>query len=102
MEFTRLDFEISWEISFPFPFFLFFFFNFFVASQGLWDLSSPSGIAPGPLAVEAQNLNHWTARNIPHHCLLGAGDLLSSFMGAQIGKNSVQAELHPESLLYLT
>ena len=32
----------------------------------LWDLSSPKqGLNPYPLAVEAWNLNHWTAREVP-------------------------------------
>ena len=31
-------------------------------SHGLWDLSSPTRDQIQPLAVEAQSLNHWTAR----------------------------------------
>ena len=34
--------------------------------HGLWDLSSKSGIAPGPSAMKAQSPNHWTFREFPH------------------------------------
>ena len=30
-----------------------------------WDISSLTGIEPLPPAVEAQNINHWTAREVP-------------------------------------
>ena len=30
--------------------------------HGLQDLSSLTGTEPAPLAVKAQSLNHWTAR----------------------------------------
>ena len=86
MEFTRLEFKISCEISFLFPIF---FFPFLLLHRACGILVPRPGVAPGPSAVEVQSLNHWTARKVSHHCLLGAGDLLSSFMGPQIGKNSV-------------
>lgn len=35
------------------------------ASGDLWDLSSPPGLEPGPLAVKAQSLSHLTARELP-------------------------------------
>ena len=33
--------------------------------SSLWDLSSPTGIELTLPALEAQNLNHWTAREVP-------------------------------------
>jgi len=30
----------------------------------MWNLSSQAGIEPGPLALEAQSLNQWTAREV--------------------------------------
>ena len=43
-----------------------FFPSFFLAiSWGMWDLSSP-GIEPALEALEAQSLNHWTARKVPY------------------------------------
>ena len=33
--------------------------------HSMWDLSSLPGIEPVSPAVEAQNLNHWTAREVP-------------------------------------
>ena len=32
---------------------------------GIWDFSSQPGIKPEPPALEAQSLNHWTARRVP-------------------------------------
>ena len=32
---------------------------------GMWDLPQP-GIKHVPLAVEAQSLNHWSAREVPY------------------------------------
>ena len=32
----------------------------------MWDPSPPSGIEPVPPAEEAQILNHWIAREVPH------------------------------------
>ena len=34
------------------------------ALQGMQDLSFQPGFTPMPTAVEAQNLNHWTTREI--------------------------------------
>ena len=33
--------------------------------HGTRDLSSPTGLEPGPPAVEAWSPNHWTAREFP-------------------------------------
>ena len=30
----------------------------------MWNLTSQAGIEPGPLALEAQSLNQWTAREV--------------------------------------
>ena len=30
----------------------------------MWNLSSQAGIEPGPLALEVQSLNQWTAREV--------------------------------------
>ena len=32
----------------------------------IWDLVPWPGIEPGPSALEAQNLNHWTTRKVPY------------------------------------
>ena len=40
-------------------------FFFFFWPGGMWDLSSPPVLKPPPPAVEAQSLNHWTAREVP-------------------------------------
>ena len=42
-----------------------FFFSFMAAPQDMWDLSSPTRNQTQPPAVEAQSLNHWTAREVP-------------------------------------
>ena len=46
---------------------VYYFFFFFLVSVGRasWHVRSKPGIEPTPLAVEAQNLNHWTAREVP-------------------------------------
>ena len=31
----------------------------------MWDLSSPTRDQPMPSSVDAQNLTHWTAREVP-------------------------------------
>ena len=31
----------------------------------MWDLNPQPGIEPVPFALEAQSLNHWTAREVP-------------------------------------
>ena len=41
------------------------FFFFLAAPCGMWDLSSRLRIEPVPPALEAQSLNHWTAREVP-------------------------------------
>ena len=48
-----------------FFFFFFFFLNVLAAPCGMQDLSSQPGMEPVPPAVEAQGLNHWTAREVP-------------------------------------
>ena len=40
-------------------------FLFSAPPHGMWDLSSPTRDQPVPPAVEAQSLNHWTARKVP-------------------------------------
>ena len=35
-------------------------------SCSIWDLVPWPGIEPGPSALEAQNLNHWTTRKVPY------------------------------------
>ena len=35
--------------------------------HGLWDLSSPRGIEPGPSAVKAWSPPHWIVRGFPEH-----------------------------------
>ena len=32
----------------------------------MWDLVPRPGIEPGPPALAAQSLNHWTAREVPN------------------------------------
>ena len=46
---------------------LFFFFNLFALglSCGMWDLVPGPGIKPVPPVLGAQNLNHWTIREVP-------------------------------------
>ena len=34
-------------------------------SWGMWDLVPWSGMEPGPLALGAQSLSHWTTRGVP-------------------------------------
>ena len=46
-------------------FFLFFVFFFLAVPHGIWDLSSQPEMEPMLPAVEAQSLNHWTAREVP-------------------------------------
>ena len=43
----------------------FFFFELLVSPLSVWDLSGQPGIKPVPPALEAQCLNHWTARKVP-------------------------------------
>ena len=45
--------------------FLFFFFFLLAAPHGMWDLSSPTRDQTHAPAMEAQHLNHWTAREVP-------------------------------------
>ena len=40
-------------------------------AHGMWDLSSLTRDEPAPPAVEAQSLNHWTAREVPHASVSG-------------------------------
>ena len=40
-------------------------------------LTPRSGIEPAPLVLEAQNLNHWTAREVPSITLNAYPDLLA-------------------------
>ena len=46
-------------------YFLFLFFKLLVSPLSVWDLSGQPGIKPVPPALEAQSLNHWTARKVP-------------------------------------
>ena len=39
-------------------------YNFFFWLCSMQDLSSQPGIEPRPPALEVQNLNHWTAREV--------------------------------------
>ena len=41
------------------------FFFFLAVQHGMWDLSSQPEMEPVLPAVEAQSLNHWTAREVP-------------------------------------
>jgi len=41
------------------------FFFFLAVPHGMWDLSSQPEMEPVLPAVEAQSLNHWTAREVP-------------------------------------
>ena len=41
------------------------FFFFLATLHSLWDLSFLQGIEPGPLALKASSLNHWTTREFP-------------------------------------
>ena len=45
--------------------FAFWVFFFWPCHAALGNLSSPTRIEPGPLGVEAQSPNHWTAREFP-------------------------------------
>ena len=38
---------------------------------GMWDLIPCLGIEPEPLVLGAQNLNHWTTREVPASLFLG-------------------------------
>ena len=40
-------------------------FFFLAVPHGIWDLSSQPEMEPMLPAVEAQSLNHWTAREVP-------------------------------------
>ena len=40
--------------------------------HSMWDLSSLPGTEPMSPAVEAQNLNHWTAREVPRFLLFSS------------------------------
>lgn len=46
-------------------FFLFVVVSFLAVLCGLWNLSSPLGIKPGPIAVEVQSVNHWISKELP-------------------------------------
>ena len=39
-----------------------------ILSCGMWDLVPRPGIEPGPPALGAQSLSHWTAREVPSLC----------------------------------
>ena len=41
-----------------------------MAAHGTWDLSPQPGIEATPTALEAQGLNHWSAREVPKLWLL--------------------------------
>ena len=47
---------------------------FLAALHGLWDLVS----WPGPSAVEVQNPNHWTTRELPDESVLNPDKLFAS------------------------
>ena len=53
------------------------FFFPFLGLCPLWILVPQPGIRPMPLAVEAWNLNHWTARNVPRICFLWSCSVLN-------------------------
>ena len=40
------------------------YFYFLATLHGMWDLSTPMMGRPAAPAVEAQNLNHWTTREV--------------------------------------
>ena len=38
----------------------------YLAALGMWDLVPPPGIKPGPLALGAPSVSHWTTREVPN------------------------------------
>ena len=71
---SKIDENKIWTI---FWFKVYFFFNIYlfiyVAALGLncsmWDLVPRAGIKPGPCALEAWSLSHWTIREVPQSLL---------------------------------
>ena len=62
-------------------FFFFFFFNIYLFGSScgmqtlgcsMWDLVPRPRLKPGPSALGAQNLNHWTTREVPRPPLMGS------------------------------
>ena len=52
-------------------------FIFWAMLQAMWDLRPPTRDRTHvPAAMEAQNLNHWTFREVPHHILFVSLQLL--------------------------
>ena len=41
------------------------YFSFLAVPHGMWDLSSPTRAETCAPAMEVQNLNHWTTREVP-------------------------------------
>ena len=73
-------------------FILLFFKNIYLAALGLsynmwalgcsiWDLVPWPGIEPGPSALEAQSLSHWTTREVSQGILKGADSFFSFYGG---------------------
>ena len=62
----------------------------------LWDLTSPAGIEPGPMAVNAWSPHHWTTREFPSCVLLIAGVGQASFkyfQSAEEARHAIEAVL---------
>ena len=57
------------------------------APHSIQNLSSPTGVKPVPLALEAGSLNHWTTREVPG----GAG--LNHEGRSEIGRDSREKRL---------
>ena len=68
-----------------FVFIFFFNFFFFFAALGpscsMWDTAPRPGIEPGPPALAAQSLSHWTTREVPR--------ILTFILGKQILESAV-------------
>ena len=67
----------------------------------MWDLVLPSGIEPGPPALETWSLSHWTPREVPEathsHPQMGgfecwvSSEILS--LGEVLGRNLIRTQL---------
>ena len=94
---TAPDGRLHWRLlrpvwGFCFQILLFFFFNFLTGSRGMWVICSPSRDWTSGLAMEAQSLNHWPAREAP--CVRGFWKLAVQFVNCILCSLNLYNSLH--------